>query len=87
MFPKEQVPDIYAKSAEGAFQRKDFEATGYYLFLGQRWDKLLEWGKSFCHSKSDEERKAGRYFLETLMCHDNLPEDVATELANDISFN
>ena len=84
MFPQEQVPIIYAKAAEGTFQKRDFETTGRYLYLGQQWEQLLQWGVYLYHSGSDKEKKAGKNFLEILMCHNKLPEEISIELANDI---
>jgi hypothetical protein len=87
MFPKKQVPKIYAKAAEGTFKKRDFDSAAHYLFLGKQWNKLLEWGTPLYHSKLDQEKKAGRYFLEILIAHYKLPETVAIELAEDILAN
>ena len=84
MFPKEQVPEIYTKAAERTFQKKDFESTAHYLYLGHNWDKLLELGIPLYHSESEEERKAGKYFLDSLIQHTNIPEDLAVELAEEM---
>jgi tetratricopeptide (TPR) repeat protein len=87
MFPKKQVQKIYTKAAEGTFQKKDFEATATYLWLGKAWDKLLEWGVPFYHSRIDKKKEVGKSFLEVLMVHNTLPESLAIELAEDILAN
>lgn len=84
MFPEADIPKIYAAAAEGTLQKRDFKATGHYLYLGKQWEILLKLGVPFFHSQDEEERKAGRHFLEILAWHDMLPENAAIELADDI---
>ncbi|MEK6845240.1 MAG: hypothetical protein AABY26_00660 [Nanoarchaeota archaeon] len=82
MFPEAEIPRIYAAAAEGTLRKRDFDSTGHYLFLGKQWGRLLELGVPFFHSRDESEQKAGMHFLEILMGHDKLPEDVAIELAD-----
>ena len=72
MFLEEQVPKIYSLAAEDVLEKKDFESAGSYLFHAKKWDRLLECGDNFYHSEFDEERRAGRHFLEICICLANL---------------
>ncbi len=87
MFPIDEVPRIYAAAAEGTLRNRDFRATAQYLFSGKQWGRLLELGVPFFHSANEEEKTAGKYFLEILMCHYKLPKDTAIELADHILEN
>lgn len=87
MFPEAEVAKIYAAAAEGTLRNRDLESTGHYLILGKHWERLLELGVPFFRSRDEKEQEAGKHFLEILVGHNKLPEDIAIELANNILKN
>ena len=66
MFPKKDVPKIYARAAEGTREKRDFLITGTYLLNGKLWDQIRELGVSYFHSSNEAEKEAGVYFLRIL---------------------
>ena len=84
MFPADQISEIYLKAGEETFLRGDFKSAAHYLFFGQNWDKILEFGVSYFHGDSNEEKEVGKDFLRILTAHDKLPKHIAIELAEDM---
>ena len=87
MFPEDSIQPIFSAAAEKALEQGNLGAVSNFLYQGKIWDRMLELGKKYFHSINKEARKSGKHFLEILMCHDKLPEDLAVELGNDILRN